>query len=68
MKVSRRELASALTAAAALAQSSAQTPAAPPATPEALLREAQNRVRAATARLASQEVPMATEPAFQFKA
>ena len=68
MKLTRRQLASALTAAAALSQSSAQTPPAPPAAPEALLEEARNQVRATTARLAAQEVPMATEPAFQFKA
>lgn len=62
MKLTRRELASALTAATAMAQ----TP--PSASPEAQLQAARDRVKAIAARLASEPVPMATEPAFQFKA
>ena len=68
MKFTRREMASALTVAAALAQSSAQTPAPPPASADALLQAARDQVKATAARLSSQAVPMATEPAFQFKA
>ena len=64
MKLTRRQLATALTSAAALAQS----PSGPPATPEEELKAARDRVKANGAVLAKQEVPMATEPAFQFKA
>ena len=64
MKLTRRQLATALTSAAALAQ----TPSGPPATPEEELKAARDRVKANGAALARQEVPMATEPAFQFKA
>jgi hypothetical protein len=64
MKLTRRQLATALTAAAALAQ----TPSGPPATPEDELKAARDRFQANGAALARREVPMATEPAFQFKA
>jgi hypothetical protein len=64
MKLTRRQLATALTSAAALAQ----TPSGPPATPEDELKTARDRVQANGAALAGQEVPVATEPAFQFKA
>ena len=64
MKLTRRQLASALTSAAALAQ----TASGPPATPEEELKAARDRIVANGAALAKQEVPMATEPAFQFKA
>ena len=64
IKLTRRQLATALTSAAALAQ----TPSGPPATPEDELKAARDRVKANGAALARQEVPMATEPAFQFKA
>jgi hypothetical protein len=64
MKLTRRQLATALTSAAALAQ----TPSGPPATPDDELKAARDRLKANGAALAKQEVPMATEPAFQFKA
>ena len=64
MKLTRRQLASALTSAAALAQ----TPSGPPATPEDELKAARDRFQANGAALAKQEVPVETEPAFQFKA
>jgi hypothetical protein len=64
MKLTRRQLATALTSAAALAQ----TPSGPLATPEEELKAAQDRIKATGAALAKQEVPVATEPAFQFKA
>jgi hypothetical protein len=64
MKLTRRQLATALTSAAALAQ----TPSGPPATPEEELKAARDRVKANGAVLARQEVPVTTEPAFQFKA
>ncbi len=67
MKVTRRRLAGALlVTAAARAQSAAQ--AAPPRTPEEELKAARARLQAAGDMLTKQEVPMATEPAFQFKA
>ncbi len=62
MKLTRRELASALTVGAALAQTPAQ-----PLTPEAELQAARDQVKANVARLSVQAVPMDTEPAFQFK-
>jgi hypothetical protein len=64
MKLTRRQLATALTSTAMLAQ----TPSGPPATPQDELQAARDRVQANSAALATQEVPMATEPAFQFKA
>jgi hypothetical protein len=64
MRLTRRQLASALTAGAALAQ----TPQQPAAGPDTELQAARARVRANAARLAAQSVPMAVEPAFQFKA
>lgn len=62
MKMTRRKLAATL-AAPALASAS-QTPGAP-ADPAAAARA---RIKSATEALAKQAVPMATEPAFQFKA
>ena len=67
MKLTRRELASAVTAAAAAA-ALAQTPQRAPATPEAELQAARDQVKALVTRLAGQSVPMATEPAFSFRA
>jgi hypothetical protein len=64
MKLTRRELTGALTAAAALAQ----TPPAPPSTPAAELQNAQDQLKASVAALQQIEVPMTTAPAFQFKA
>ncbi|PWU00872.1 MAG: hypothetical protein C5B51_24345 [Terriglobia bacterium] len=64
MKVTRRELAAALTSAAAFAQA----PAEAPPTPAAELEAAREQVKANAATLAQIEVPMITEPAFQFKA
>ncbi len=63
MKLTRRQLAGALTTAAALAQ-------APPAplTPEQELQAARDQVKAAASALEQIEIPMSTEPAFQFKA
>ena len=63
-KLTRRQLATALTAAAALAQ----TPTGPPAAPEDELKAARDRLKANGAALARQEVPVAAAPAFQFKA
>ena len=64
MKLTRRQLATALTSAAALAQ----TPSGPPAAPDEELKAARDRLKANGAALAKQEVPVAAEPAFQFKA
>ncbi len=63
MKLTRRELAVALASVPALAQT--QPPA---ATADDELKSARGRLAANAATLAGQEVPMATEPAFQFKA
>jgi hypothetical protein len=64
MTLTRRELATVLTSTAALAQ----TQPGPPATPDDELKAARDRLKANGAALAGQQVPMATEPAFQFKA
>ena len=63
MKLTRRELAAALTSAAALAQAPA-----PPVSPEAELQSARDQVKAIAQTLAQQDVPMSTEPAFAFQA
>jgi len=65
MKITRRKLAAALATTAAAV--SAQTP--PPQTqPTDDLQTARDRMRANADALANQKLPMATEPAFQFKA
>jgi hypothetical protein len=58
IKITRRKLAAALVSSSALAQ----TPAS--ADP---LQAAKDRVKANSDMLAKEQVPMATEPAFQFK-
>jgi hypothetical protein len=70
MKLTRRELAAALTSAAALpsAVGLAQTPPGAVPAPAVDLQEAQDQVKANVAALLQMEVPMSTEPAFQFKA
>jgi len=66
MKLTRRKLAATLVSATAL--SAQQTPPTPPAAPDDLLQTARDRLKANAAALAATPVPMATEPAFQFKA
>jgi hypothetical protein len=62
-KITRRKLAAVLVSARGLASKGiAQTPAA--ADP---LQAAKDRIKAAGETLAKEQVPMATEPAFQFK-
>jgi hypothetical protein len=62
--MTRRKLGVALISSAALAQNApAQTAA--PADP---LQAAKDRIKAASEALAKEQVPMSTEPAFQFKA
>jgi len=60
-KLTRRQLA-ALVSATAMAQTQ------PPAPAEDLLATARDRMKANGEALTKQPVPMATEPAFQFKA
>jgi hypothetical protein len=66
MKLTRREAAALLGAPAvpALPQASA----APAETPEQLLAAARNRLRRNLETLAKTRLPIATEPAFQFRA
>jgi hypothetical protein len=64
MKLTRRKLAVTLVSATAL--SAQQTPPSPAAADD--LEIARNRLKANAAALASAPLPMATEPAFQFKA
>ena len=64
MKLTRRKLATALVSAPALA---AQQPQ-PAAAPDTDLKAARDRLQANAAALAGTPIPMATEPAFQFKA
>ena len=63
MKLTRRKLAAVLTTGVALAQ----TPSAPLATSGDLLQAARKRNEANAAALKAEQIPMATEPAFQFK-
>jgi hypothetical protein len=63
MKLTRRELAASL----ALAQAAVAVPQAPPQT-EDLDALARARLRNNVAAMSSVQLPMATEPAFQFKA
>ena len=69
MQLTRRKLAAVLTSGVALAQTPAAAPpaAAPPGTDD-LLQAARDRNQANARALAAEPVPMATEPAFQFKA
>jgi len=72
MQLTRRKLAAVLTSGVALAQTPAAAP--PPATPPRvappgdLLQAARDRNQANARALADEPLPMATEPAFQFKA
>ena len=69
MKVSRRKLAAAIAgAAAANALAQQRPPGPPPQTAPDDLQAARQRVRATGGLLAKYQVPMPTEPAFQFKA
>jgi hypothetical protein len=68
MKLTRRQLAGLVSATAlpgALAAAQTEQPAAAPASE---LQTARERLKANSDLLAKQDVPMATEPAFQFKA
>jgi hypothetical protein len=65
MKLTRRELAAVLAPAAALAQTAASVPAADPGRE---LQAARDRLKSNAETLAHERIPMATEPAFQFKA
>ena len=64
MRLTRRELVSAVAATAAVAQA----PSPVPSSPDAELQRARDQVKANVALMSGQKVPMATEPAFQFKA
>jgi len=66
MKITRRKLAAALIAGTAAVP--AQTPPPQSAAPDDDLKTARDRMRANAAAVAGQNLPMATEPAFQFKA
>ena len=65
MKLTRRKLAATLVSATAL---SAQQTQPPPAVAADDLQTARDRLKANAAALAATPLPMATEPAFQFKA
>ena len=67
MKLTRRKLATALVSATALAAQQPQ-PHPPPPLPTSDLKAARDRLQANAAALAGTPIPMATEPAFQFKA
>jgi hypothetical protein len=66
VKLTRRQLVATLAPAAALAQTAA--PQTAPASPADELSAAQARLKANREALARLQVPMETEPAFQFKA
>ena len=67
MQLTRRKLAAVLTSGVALAQTPVAAPP-PAAPPDDLLQAARDRNRANARALADEPLPMATEPAFQFKA
>ena len=62
MKLTRRQMVASLAPAAAMAQAS------PPATPADELKAAEARLKANSEALAKLQVPIETEPAFQFLA
>ncbi len=64
MKITRRQLAAVSLAPAALAQT---PPSATPESEEELLKAGRESVRRNAEALAKYPLPMATEPAFQFK-
>lgn len=64
MKLTRRKLAAALVSGTAMAAQQTQ-PAAPASDPD--LKAARDRLQANAAALTATTIPMATEPAFQFK-
>jgi hypothetical protein len=68
MKLTRRKLATALVSATAWAAQQPQPAAQPAAVPDSDLKAARDRLQANAAALAGTPIPMATEPAFQFKA
>jgi hypothetical protein len=63
MKLTRRQLALAVVSANAMAQTQSTS-----ARPADELQAARDRIKANGETLAQQAIPMATEPAFQFKA
>ena len=65
MKLTRRKL---VVLAAGMAAAPAPTQAQPPTAGEDLLKTKRDQMQASAAALASVKVPMATEPAFQFRA
>ena len=68
MKFTRRKLAGVLVPAAASLAHTPQAPPALPRNPDEEIKTARDRLKAVSDTLAQQSVPMATEPAFQFKA
>ena len=68
MKITRRAMAAVLASVGAQAQTTARaTAAVEPTAPDADLQSAKEQVRANVTALSQFEVPMSTEPAFQFK-
>ena len=65
MKLTRRNLATVLASAAVASAQQASPPPAPPA--DELIQAARARMLANAAALHQPAIPMATEPAFQFK-
>jgi hypothetical protein len=68
MKLTRRKLATALVSATALVAQQPPPAAQPAVAPDSDLKAARDRLQANAAALAGTPIPMATEPAFQFKA
>jgi hypothetical protein len=67
-RITRRQLAAVALVSAAAGRIEGQTPAGPPPTADEDFKAAQQRIRDNSTLLAAVPVPMATEPAFQFKA
>jgi hypothetical protein len=67
MKLTRRQLAVLISSTAALSETQAKPQTQPPVVPVDEIEAARARLKANGAQLAQYELPMATEPAFQFK-
>lgn len=68
MKLTRRKLAAALVSATALGAQEIQPATQPAPASDPDLKAARDRLQANASALAASPIPMATEPAFQFKA
>jgi hypothetical protein len=67
MKLTRRNLATVLASAAVATSQQLDKPVAPVQPADELMKTARERMQSSAAALSKPAIPMATEPAFQFK-